>query len=210
MFDLSANVIRIVLDGSSAADGKAAFDANLSILDRFTYPLFSYEGNFSDEKNFSASLFTATTGVPLVPGLAPVEVSASIVGQLGYLVSGMVLAQWNRGARAAAGISVLVSAQAHVGAAGIASARVEGQLELLTISLPIQGRADVRERRRRAVQLGRAGGPRRGLARGRYRGHRERVRCRPLPQDSRGMGGLPPQHDAHDERGRGHLPRRAG
>jgi|GEM_PF-2218210 len=137
VFDFSQNVVRIALDGVSAGDGHTGFDATLTILDRFSYPLFDYEGNFSDEKHFSAPLFTATTGVPLVPGLAPVEVSATATGQLGYLLSGQILPK---------GIAVvvrpeaaiLVTAQANVGAEGIASARVEGQVELIRLSVPIQ------------------------------------------------------------------------
>ena len=137
VYDISADVVRIVLDGTSAADGKAEFDANLSILDRYTYPLFSYEGNFSDEKRFSAQLLTATTGVPLVPGLAPVEVNASIVGSMGYLVSGQILPK-GIAILVRPEASVLATATAQAGVGNIASARVEGQLELITISVPIQ------------------------------------------------------------------------
>jgi HEAT repeat protein len=136
-YDVTADVVRIALDGHSAADGNAAFDANLTILDRFVYPLFSYEGDFSDEKSFSAPLLTATTGVPLVPGLAPVEVEVAVTGQLGYLVSGQLLPR---------GIAILVRPQATIlatatasaSAIGIAQARVEGHLELLELSVPIQ------------------------------------------------------------------------
>jgi len=137
VFDFSQDVVRIVLDGVSAGDGMTGFDASLVILDRFTFPLFDYEGNFSDEKHFSAPLFTANTGVPLVPGLAPVEVSATATGQLGYVISGQILPK---------GIvvvvrpeaAILVTAQASVGSEGIASARVEGQVELIRLSVPIQ------------------------------------------------------------------------
>ncbi len=137
VFDLAADVVRIGLDGKSTADGMTGFDADLTILDRWSFPLLSYEGDFSDEQHFSAPLFTATTGVPLVPGLAPVEVEASAVGQLGYLVSGQILPR-GIAILVRPQASVLVTAQANVGAAGVASARVEGQLELLTISVPIQ------------------------------------------------------------------------
>ena len=137
VFDISQDVVRIVLDGVSTGDGMTGFEATLTILDRYSFPLLDYEGNFSDEQHFSAPLFTATTGVPLVPGLAPVEVSATATGQLGYLVSGQILPK-GIAVLVRPEAAVLITAQANVGAEGIAAARVEGQVELLRLSVPIQ------------------------------------------------------------------------
>ncbi|MEM6989075.1 MAG: HEAT repeat domain-containing protein [Myxococcota bacterium] len=136
VFDFSADVVRVVLEGASTANGMTGFDASLTVLDRFTYPLFDYDANFSDEQHFSAPLFTATTGVPLIPGLAPVELNASVVGQLGYLLSGQILPK-GIAILVRPEASLLVTATASVDA-GIAAARAEGQIQLLNLSVPIQ------------------------------------------------------------------------
>ncbi|MEM7151431.1 MAG: hypothetical protein AAF799_01255 [Myxococcota bacterium] len=132
-FEVQRDVVSAVLEGYSRQNGDARLGADLVFLGRFTYPLFSYEGSFSDMREYTHLVLQVP--VRYVMGGIPVNLDIEIWAVLGYTVSGQLLTN-GIGARLEPYLATVGTVRASIGPK-ILRAAATGTVELLQIGVPI-------------------------------------------------------------------------